>query len=68
MDGYLMSVPAENGTPPNSIDMQVPSPIPDFLSEDGPLTPMGPHPVVTYRRTHTHPSHGLLPVYRPAKQ
>lgn len=64
MDGYLMSVPAENGKPPNSIDMQVPSPIPDFLSEDGLLTPMGPHQVAVYVRTHTHPSHGLLPTYK----
>lgn len=64
LDGTLMSVGTVNGKPPSSIELPLPHPIPDSIPEDGPIAQIGPLQVAIYSRTHTHPSHGLLPVYR----
>lgn len=64
LDGYLLSIKTVNGKLPSSVEMPVPHPVPDFIPEDGPSPLIGPHQVAVYLRTHTHPSHGLLPTYK----
>ena len=63
MDGYIYGVEEVDGELPSSLDIVVPSPVPDHPMPDGPFPKTAPN-IATYDRTHTHPSHGLLPVYR----
>lgn len=67
MDGYIYGVEEVDGRLPSFLDIVVPSPVPDHPMPDGPFPETTQRSIVTYDRAHTHPSHGLLPVYRARK-
>lgn len=64
LDGFVYGLEEVDGKLPNTITLAVPSSTQVDWDLDSPLPTDAKPTIAEYRRTHTHPSHGLLPVYR----